>query len=44
MKIRLNFRKWDTRLTKSYRMKRLRLGKLWTPIIRIDLRQREIIF
>lgn len=45
MKIRLNFKAWDTQLSKKYAKKRLWIfNKIWTPIIRIDLRQHEMIF
>lgn len=44
MKIRLNFQTWDTKFTKHESMKRLWLGKMWTPIIRIDPKQHEIKF
>ncbi len=44
MKIRLNFKSWDTKQSKTEYMKRLWLGKVWTPIIRIDLKQQELKF
>ncbi len=42
--IRLNFQTWDKKLTLKYSMNRIWIGGVWTPLIKVQLRQRVIDF